>query len=122
MGIKNTLLLTIFATSLRMFLYSAVKTPEYAIAIEVLHGISWSLFWVVCVEYVNVLVRPEWRASGQSLLYAAYYGIGAIVGNFWTGYLYDAKLKIGEIFFLNAVLVALVGLVLGWYLWRRKEL
>jgi MFS transporter, PPP family, 3-phenylpropionic acid transporter len=122
LGIKNTLLLTIFATSLRMFLYSVVKTPEFAIAIEVLHGISWSLFWVVCVEYVNALVRPDWRASGQSLLYAAYYGIGAIVGNFWTGYLYDAKLKIGEIFFLNAVLVALVGLVLGWYLWRRKEL
>ena len=91
LGIRTTLLITVFATALRLFLYSVVKNPQAAIAIELLHGISWSLFWVVCVEYVNMLVREDWRATGQSLLYAAYYGAGAIVGNFWTGYLRTQK-------------------------------
>ena len=109
-GIRTTLLITVFATAIRMLLYSFVKNPHAAIFIEVLHGVSWSLFWVVCVEYVNMLVREDWRVTGQSLLYAAYFGLGAIVGNFWTGYLYDLKMRIAEIFLINAGLVGLVGL------------
>jgi PPP family 3-phenylpropionic acid transporter len=109
-GIKTTLLITVSALCLRMFLYSIVKDPQTAILIELLHGISWSLFWVVCVEYVNTLVKENWRATGQSLLYAAYFGAGAIAGNFWTGYLYDAKMKIADIFLMNAGIAGAVAL------------
>ena len=108
-GSKTTLLITVFALALRMALYSVVKNPYAALFIELLHGISWSLFWVVCVEYVNSLVRADWRATGQSLLYAAYFGLGAIAGNFWTGYLYDTEMKIADVFLFNACIVTVVG-------------
>jgi MFS transporter, PPP family, 3-phenylpropionic acid transporter len=120
LGIRTTLLITIFATAVRLFLYSIVKNPQAAIAIELLHGISWSLFWVVCVEYVNMLVREDWRATGQSLLYAAYYGAGAIVGNFWTGYLSDTKMKIAEVFLLNAGIAATVGILIFIFMKNKK--
>jgi len=120
-GIKNTLLITVFATTLRLFLYSIVSNPKMAIFIELLHGISWSLFWVVCVEYVNMLVREDWRATGQSLLYAAYYGVGQIAGNFWTGYLYDTRMHIAQIFLLNAGIVGMVGLFI-WIFMKRQTL
>jgi len=120
LGIRVTLLITVLATALRMLLYSLVKNPEAAIAIEVLHGISWSLFWVVCVECINMLVREEWRATGQSLLYAAYFGAGAIAGNFWTGYLADTKMKIAEIFLLNAGIAAIVGLLIFLFIRDKK--
>lgn len=119
-GIKNTLLITVFATTLRLLLYSIVKNPQAAIFIELLHGFSWSLFWVVCVEYVNKLVREEWKATGQSLLYAAYFGIGAIAGNFWTGYLYDTQMKIADIFMLNAGMVFIVGLCIWLFMKKPK--
>lgn len=111
LGIKTTLLVTLLATSCRMLLYSAVKDPVMALFIELLHGISWSLFWVVCVEYVDRLVKEEWRATGQSILYAAYFGMGAIAGNFWTGYLYDSKMMISEIFLLNSIMIFGLGIV-----------
>jgi PPP family 3-phenylpropionic acid transporter len=119
-GIRTTLLITVFATALRLFLYSVVKNPAAAVAIETLHGISWSLFWVVCVEYVNMLVREDWRATGQSLLYAAYFGAGAIAGNLWTGFLYDAKMKIADIFLLNAGIVSIVGLCMLIFMKSKK--
>ncbi len=119
-GIRTTLLITVFATALRLLLYSLVKNPNAAILIEILHGISWSLFWVVCVEYVNMLVREDWRATGQSLLYAAYYGAGAIAGNFWTGYLYDTKMKVAQIFLLNAGIVSIVGLFIWVFMKKQK--
>lgn len=111
-GIRTTLLITVFATALRLFLYSIVKNPYAALPIELLHGISWSLFWVVCVEYVNKLVNEDWRVTGQSLLYASYYGLGAIVGNFWTGYLSETKMRIAEIFLLNAGIVVAVAVMI----------
>jgi MFS transporter, PPP family, 3-phenylpropionic acid transporter len=119
-GMKTTLLITVFTTAFRLLLYSAVKNPHAAVFIEVLHGISWSLFWVVCVEYVNMLVRDDWRATGQSLLYAAYYGAGAIVGNFWTGFLYDTKMRISEIFLLNAGIVTGVALFILIFMRNQK--
>lgn len=111
-GIRTTLLVTVFATALRLYLYTLVKHPQAAIAIEVLHGVSWSLFWVVCVETANNLVPENWRATGQSLLYASYFGIGAIAGNFWTGYLYGNHLTISEIFLLNAFIVSAIGVAM----------
>ena len=67
----------------------------------------------MCVEYVNKLVMEEWRATGQSLLYAAYFGLGAIAGNYWTGWLYDAKMKISAIFLLNAGMVFVTGILVA---------
>jgi len=119
-GIKTTLLITVFATAIRLLLYSVTYNPKAAIAIELLHGISWSLFWVVCVEYVNKLVVPEWRATGQSLLTAAYYGAGAILGNLWGGYLLKLNMRVGEIYLLNAGIITTVGLLI-WLFMRRRS-
>lgn len=121
LGIKTTLIITVFATVIRLMLYGIVKNPYTAIPIELLHGISWSLFWVVCVEYVNMLVKEEWRVTGQSLLYASYYGAGTIAGNLWTGYLSDTNMRVSEIFMLNAGIVAVVGVFLLIFMKMKKN-
>ena len=120
-GRKNTLLLTIFASVLRLILYGVVKNPYFALLIELLHGFSWSLFWVVCVEYVNELVDKEWRATGQSLLFAAYYGVGIIAGNFWTTWLSSAALSIADIYLLNAAIIFIVGIFV-WIFLRKPSM
>lgn len=108
LGLKTTLIIAVLATTIRMLLYSVIKNPIAAIPVELLHGLSWSLFWVACVEFVNKLVNEKWTATGQSLLYAAYFGAGAIAGNYWTGYLSgNLKMRISDIFLFNA------GIVLG---------
>ncbi len=119
-GLKKTLLITLLATAVRMWLYSTIKNPQWALCIEILHGISWSLFWVVCVEFVNKLVKNEWKATGQSMLYAAYFGIGAIAGNFWTSYLYESKTKLADIFLLNAGIIVVTGAVVCTFIKESK--
>lgn len=112
LGLKATLIMTVIATALRLALYSVVKNPVAAIPIEILHGLSWSLFWVACVESVSRMVDKRWMATGQSLLYASYYGAGAIAGNFWTGFLYEQNMRIADIFLLNCGFVCGVALLL----------
>ncbi len=112
LGLKTTLIITVLATVIRMLLYNIIKTPIATLPVELLHGFSWSLFWVVCVEYVNKLVGEKWMATGQSLLYAAYFGIGAIVGNYWTQYFIDNGMKVADVFLINAGLVLLVVILM----------
>lgn len=118
-GMKATLVITIFVTTARMLLYTVVKNPQAALAIELLHGISWSLFWAVCVEFVNSLVPEDKRVTGQSLLYAAYYGAGTIAGNTWVNYLSETHMKVSEVFLLNAGIVFIVGLLILFFLKKK---
>lgn len=119
-GLRTTLIITVLATAIRMTLYYFIKSPVATLPVELLHGFSWSLFWVVCVEYVNKLVDEHWLATGQSLLYAAYFGIGAIAGNYWTGYWIDKGMSIAEIFFLNAGIVLIVAVSI--FLFMKKKI
>ncbi len=118
-GVYPTLIFTIATTALRMFLYSVVKDPFVAIGIETLQGLSWSLFWVACVEYINSLVDSKWRATAQSLLYAAYFGIGAIIGNFWASEL-NESMPLSRIFLLNSIIVAVIVVIMYFNYAKKK--
>lgn len=109
-GIQNTLIFTIFASSLRCMLYGIIQSPQMAIGIELLQGISWSLLWACCVEYTNELVPACRRATGQSLMWAVFLGGGTIVGNIWTGYLFE-KTTIQTVFLLNSAALLLFSFI-----------
>jgi PPP family 3-phenylpropionic acid transporter len=119
LGLKTTLIITVLATTVRMFLYYFIQSPVATLPVELLHGFSWSLFWVVCVEYVNKLVDEHWLATGQSLLYAAYFGAGAIAGNYWTTWLQSEGKTIAEIFLVNAGIVLAVALAILFFMKRK---
>jgi MFS transporter, PPP family, 3-phenylpropionic acid transporter len=99
-----------------MLLYHVIKTPVATLPVELLHGFSWSLFWVVCVEYVNKLVAERWQATGQSLLYAAYFGAGAIAGNYWTQYFLGRGIKLADVFLINSCIIAATAVSIGLFL------
>ena len=120
-GLKTTLLITVIATMVRLILYYVIKIPIATLPVELLHGLSWSLFWVVCVEYINTLVSEKWLATGQSLLYAAYFGAGAIAGNFWVQYFLDKQMKVADVFLINAVIVLIVIVLLSLFLKKENK-
>lgn len=122
LGLKTTLLITALATVLRLLLYYFIKIPVATIPVELLHGLSWSLFWVACVEYVNKLVNERWQATGQSLLYAAYFGAGAIAGNYWVQYFLDKNMKMADVFLINAALVFIVVILLAFFMKKKKQI
>lgn len=121
LGLKTTLILTVLATSIRMVLYYFIEEPIATLPVELLHGFSWSLFWVVCVEYVNKLVASHWLATGQSLLYAAYFGAGAIAGNFWTQYFLEKGMKVADVFLINGGLVFAVVIMVVFFIPQKAK-
>jgi len=109
LGTRNTLIVAVFATTLRLVLYYLVDNPYFVPPIELLQGVGWSLFWAASVEQVNILVKEELRATGQSFLTGAMLGAGAIAGNLWASYLNGKQLPVSQIFILNAGIVFVIG-------------
>jgi len=88
-GSRRIIVFTMLITSLRMFAYGIIANPWIAISIGIIHGISLALFLVAFISYVHQFIPPQWRATGQSFVYAFYFGGGMAFGNLWTGFVAD---------------------------------
>ncbi|UCE98724.1 MAG: MFS transporter [Planctomycetota bacterium] len=106
-GSSRVLTFAFLIFTIRLFLYSFISTPVLAVSVELLHGLSYSLFVVAAVEYVNELVPSAWRATGQSLYAAACFGAGTLAGNWLAGYLYD-QMPLQQVYRFNGWLILIV--------------
>lgn len=111
-GARKALLASLGAQATRLFLFSLIQRPEWAIALGVAHGLALALTLVANVHYLQSLVPGEYRASGQALYYASYAGVGAVVGNLLLGYLKD-HIGIQQAMFYMAILAALLVVALA---------
>lgn len=114
LGVGRTITITFFLSAARALLYSAISQPAWALAVQTMHG-TFSLFLVAAVQYVNQRVPGQWRATGQSLFWTAYFGLGSILGNVGAGLLYD-RVGIRAMFGINGVLVLIVAVFAVWVL------
>jgi PPP family 3-phenylpropionic acid transporter len=75
------LLATAFAGSaLRWLALSRAEGAAAVIALQLLHGLTFGLFWSCSVEAMSRLVPTPLRATGQALFTAVVFGVGNAVG------------------------------------------
>jgi len=75
--------------SLRWFLFTTTGDPYAVILIQLLHGLSFGLFYMSAVSYISKIVPPELRASGQGLLSTFAGGVAGIAGSLLGGFVMD---------------------------------
>jgi len=73
------------AYTVRWWLLSLVTDPALVIILQLAHSISFGLFLVSSVAYVESQAPPGLSATAQSLLTVATWGLGAVVGAFGGG-------------------------------------
>ena len=71
--------------ALRWTLFVLVPGPEYLLVVQLLHSVTFGLFFMSAVAYMSKLVPPELRASGQGLLAGCIGGVGGIMGSLLGG-------------------------------------
>ena len=111
--------MAIVATAIRLFLYSINDNPDLVILIESMNGLTWTLLWVSSVEFVNSLVPAKWRTTGQSMLWAAYFGAGAVSGNIISGWMYQ-QMPMKQVYAINSLVILLIGIVAFFIFFSRK--
>ena len=108
------LLATAFAGSaLRWLALSQAEGAAAVIGLQLLHGLTFGLFWSCSVEAMSRLVPAPLRATGQALYTAVVFGVGNAVGYQLAGLALDGYGRAAPLFaWAGAIeLVPLLGAV-----------
>jgi MFS transporter, PPP family, 3-phenylpropionic acid transporter len=109
-GLRRVLIVGVAVLPLRWFLYTIIREPILTIPIQMLHSIGMLSLLVAGVLYIDQQLNREWRATGQALYQATMQGLGASIGLFAAGPIYEY----GGIMPLwwTSTIVGLLGLLL----------
>ena len=114
---RRLILIGAIALPIRWWLYTLIQQPAWIIPTQILHGLGVVSFLVVGVSFIDRLISPKWRATGQGLYSAAMLGIGSGLGVYLAGLILERQ-GIRSIWYLSLVM-GLAGLGLLLYTFRR---
>ena len=86
--IKYIFLVSALAFSFRWLILSQFPLAAVFLVSQLLHSITFGLFHVTAVNYINELCGDRFKATGQNL-YATAKGISGIIGSFIGGFIYQ---------------------------------
>lgn len=113
------LLLASSVTALRWALMSYPMEKELFISLQLLHGLSFGVFFLASVSYLVSFVPDYMRASGQAIFSGATFSCGTVVGTLYSGYLLDLPGK-GFLVFGVSAIISLVSVILALGIPKRK--
>lgn len=87
---RHLLCLSFAASGARWLMMSMVNSGTALVLVQVLHGLTFGLFYTATVSYLASRVPPHLRASGQALFAAVTWGVGGLIGFTTAGAGYDA--------------------------------
>ena len=96
-----------FMYALRMYLISIINDPNLVIATQLMHSITFGVYFSSAIRYLGVLLPDEYRSSGQAIYTIIWMGFSGTVSGLVGGNIYAA---FGHIMFYQlATLFALAG-------------
>jgi PPP family 3-phenylpropionic acid transporter len=101
---------------------SLVTGPGWIIPLQSLHSLSFGIFLVTALRYLQQLVPDEYRATGQAVFNMTWSGFSGLVSGFVGGRVYDAWG--GAILYRVAAVsafIAFVGFLVTHLYTRNKE-
>ncbi len=111
-GAAGLLKIAIFVYALRWLLFSFVQEPAWALALQLLHGLSFAAFLTAGVTYLSERTPAGFATTSQAIFNVVCYGLASVVGSVAGGYLYDNSGMSG--LFRIFSLVTAAGLALFW--------
>jgi PPP family 3-phenylpropionic acid transporter len=98
--------------AVRMLLYWAAPTPEWALAIQLLHGLCFASLWTAGVVEAQRLAPSGLEATAQSLFGMAVFGVAVALANAIGGVIYR-DYGYGALFAAAALVAALGAVILA---------
>ncbi|HTP02168.1 MAG TPA: major facilitator superfamily domain-containing protein 6 [Anaerolineales bacterium] len=111
-GSTGLLKLSFSVYAVRWLLFSFIHDPMWALALQMLHGLSFAAFLTAGVTYLNERTPAGLGTTAQSIFSVVSYGLAAFVGALAGGYLYDHGSM--TVFFRVFGAVTIAGLLLFW--------
>lgn len=76
--------------AVRFLLSSMASHPYELVAVQVLQGLTFVLFYVGAMQYLYAIVPEQWKSTGQTMLTVLFFGVSGIVGSSIGGWIIEA--------------------------------
>ena len=107
---RGLLVFAFLASAVRWALLSRATGAPAVVALQLLHGLTYGLYWSTLMRAVGALVPPRLRATGLALCAALVSGVGNAVGAALAGIGYDRYGSMGPVFGWAAVAELVIAL------------
>jgi len=107
-GERGVLLSGVGLYGLRLLLLGWLPAPGLVLALQLLHGLTFSATWAAGVTLADRLAPPGTGATAQGLFSGFYLGLGAAAGSFLAGLLVQAA-GLQAMFLISGALVSLAA-------------
>lgn len=74
----------------RLLLLSVTTAPWGFVAIQMLHSVTYGIFYITALRCLQSMLPDEYRSSGQAMFAVAWTGIAGVIAGMLGGWLYDA--------------------------------
>lgn len=96
----------------RLVFYSIIPEPRWVLLISLLHSLSFGVYWIATIAFVDQITSEEIKSSAQGMLYAVLY-FSRMLSSLVCGYLFDRVG--GRYLFLISALFSLMAVLLFWF-------
>ena len=97
------ILIASFIYIIRWFIYGSIHSVTAVIPLQILHGLSFGVFYTAALDYVTRVVPNVLQSTGHLIFYSVFFGVSGIIGSLFGGMIMDAfsvhTLYIGMAFF-----------------------
>jgi len=107
-----------FLYALRWAVFSLAGDPDALMLAQLMHSLSFPLFFISSVQYLYAMTPPHLRASGQAAL-AMTLGLGGAIGSAGGGALIEAFG--GSVAYGAGAVVAFAGAAIAAFIWGRMD-
>ncbi len=112
-GARTVILMAMSSMALRYLLYGSFPDVIIALSTGLLQGVSLAFFLVGTVDYMKHLIPAEQYATGQSIIWGSFTGLGQTIGSLLIAFIIDSfgMIKVMQIWIGVAISCILLTLV-----------
>lgn len=85
----RALIISFLVAAIRWLLIAYVQSPIAVLALQLLHAMTYGIFHIASILYIDLLSPAKTKTMGQAINNATTYGLGLMVGFFLSGILYE---------------------------------
>ncbi|MGE5701855.1 MAG: MFS transporter [Clostridia bacterium] len=71
--------------TVRYALCSLATSPEQIVALQLMQGVTFVVFYTAAIHYLYKVVPEEWKSTGQTILAILFFGVSGMVGSLLGG-------------------------------------
>jgi MFS transporter, PPP family, 3-phenylpropionic acid transporter len=101
---------------IRYFVSACITDPHLLAYLQVMHLLTFPIFYSAAIQYLYRIVPVEWRATGQTVLALLFFGVSGIIASYIGGAIYGAFG--GKTLYLFISSISFIGMVFALVLYR----